>query len=47
MPTSAASPQNSHRPANLSPNLDKRLLNYATAASAAGVGLLARLRQGS
>jgi len=41
MPTSAASPQNSHRPANLSPNLDKRLLNYATAASAAGVGLLA------
>jgi hypothetical protein len=41
MPTSTPSPENLQRPANISPNLDKRLLNYATAASAAGVGLLA------
>jgi hypothetical protein len=39
MPTRTPSPE--HRPANLAANLDKRLLNYATAASAAGVGLLA------
>jgi len=46
MPTHTAlpekpSPENSRRPTNLAANLDKRLLNYATAASAAGVGLLA------
>jgi len=42
MPTHTAlrektSPENSRRPTNLAANLDKRLLNYATAASAAGV----------